>query len=109
MLIFDLKVIGNKLYEIRTKKLLSRTEVAEKAELSDRTYADIERGNTTMRLDTLLKICRALNITPNEFLVDPVTEPMDLSQLEARLKTCSENEKQALSEFLNTYFHLLGK
>ncbi len=42
MLVFDFKLIGNRLYEIHNKKLMSRAEVAEKAELSDRTYADIE-------------------------------------------------------------------
>ena len=41
MLVFDFKVIGNKLYETRNKKIMSRAEVAEKAELSERTYADI--------------------------------------------------------------------
>ena len=69
MLVFDLKVIGDRLYEIRTKKLMSRLEVAEKAQLSDRTYADIERGSTNMRIETLVKICSALGITPNDILV----------------------------------------
>ena len=44
MLIFDLKTIGNKLYDVRNRKLMSRATVAELAELSDRAYADIERG-----------------------------------------------------------------
>lgn len=74
MLVFDLKVIGNKLYDVRNKKLLSRLEVAEKAELSDRTYADIERGSTNMRVETLLKICNALGITPNDILVEEKEE-----------------------------------
>ena len=69
MLVFDIKVIGNKLYEIRTKKLMSRAEVAEKANLSDRTYADIERGSVNMRIETILKICDALSITPNDIFV----------------------------------------
>ena len=56
MLVSNLKVIGNKLYEIRTKKLLTRSEVAEKAGCSERTYADIERGTVNMRTETLLSI-----------------------------------------------------
>ena len=62
MLIFNLNIIGNNLYKVRKANGLTQAEVAEKAELSDRTYADIERGNTIMRIDTLLKICNALHI-----------------------------------------------
>ena len=78
MLVFDLYTIGAKLYEIRRRKGLTQAEVAEKAELSDRTYADIERGHVNMRVETLLKICSALNITPNSILV--VEEDINLSE-----------------------------
>ena len=63
MLISDLNLIGENLYHFRKKCGLTQSEVAELAELSDRTYADIERGNTNMRIDTLIKICSALKIT----------------------------------------------
>lgn len=66
MLVHDFGKIGNKLYDIRKKVGLSRTEVAESAGLSDRTYADIERGSTNMKTETLLHICRALHITPDD-------------------------------------------
>lgn len=48
---------------------MSRLEVAEKANFSDRTYADIERGSVNMRIETILRICDALNITPNDIFV----------------------------------------
>ena len=57
MIISDFHVIGNKLLQFRKKVHLTQIEVAELAGLSDRTYADIERGNVNMRLDTLLRIC----------------------------------------------------
>lgn len=68
MLIFDLYKVGEKLFSFRKSKGFTQAEVAEKAGLSDRTYADIERGSVNMRVDTLLKICDALNITPDEIL-----------------------------------------
>ena len=52
MLIDDLKIVGDNLYKIRSKKLLSRSEVVEKADLSERTYADIERGKRNRIKDT---------------------------------------------------------
>ena len=57
MLCKNIAQIGNKLYEVRKKKGLTQAQVAEKAELSDRTYADIERGSANMRVDTMLSIC----------------------------------------------------
>ena len=44
MLIFDLHTIGNRLLMIRKRMGMTQAEVAEAAGLSDRTYADIERG-----------------------------------------------------------------
>ena len=109
MLVFDLKVIGNKLYEIRNKKLLSRIEVAEKADLSDRSYADIERGNVNMRLDTLLRICKALQITPNDILT--VEHPAAFSETEllGAINSCSPAEKQTAIHLLSVYLDSLNQ
>ena len=109
MLIFDFKLIGNKLYAIRNKKLMSRAEVAEKAELSDRTYADIERGDVNMRLETLLKICKALNITPNDILTIEQQKIFSETELAEIIKQCSELEKQTALNLLNVYLNSLDK
>ena len=70
MLIFDFSTIGNKLYEIRKKSGMTQAEVAEAAGLSDRTYADIERGTANMRIGTMLQICNVFRITPNDILTE---------------------------------------
>ncbi len=68
MLIFDLQAIGSRLLAIRKRAGLTQAEVAEAAGLSDRAYADIERGQVNMRMETVLRICQALHITPDEIL-----------------------------------------
>ena len=50
MLLFDLNTIGNNLLSVRKRLGMTQAEVAEKAGLSDRTYADIERDTVNMRL-----------------------------------------------------------
>ena len=60
MLIYDFRAIGNRLLAIRRRQGLTQAEVAEAAGLADRTYADIERGTVNMRLETILRICQAL-------------------------------------------------
>lgn len=71
MLISDLRVIGNNLLAVRKKLGMTQMEVAEAAGLADRTYADIERGSVNMRLETILRICQALHITPDETSPSP--------------------------------------
>ena len=63
MLIFDLHTIGNKLLTIRKHMGMTQAEVAEAAGLSDRTYADIERGSCGMSVETLMAISSTLNLT----------------------------------------------
>lgn len=103
MLFYDLKTIGNRLYDLRTKKLMTRAEVAELAELSDRAYADIERGNVNLRLETLLRICSALSVTPNDLLVQE--EPCEFSEpiLIDRMRHCSDAEKKTALKLLSVY------
>lgn len=107
MLISDLRTIGNNLYRMRKTKGLTQAEVAEKAELSDRTYADIERGSVTMRIDSLLKICAALRITPNDILLtDNDTQPTEQDIAQA-IKNCSNSEKETALKILNAYLESL--
>lgn len=107
MLVLDLKIIGNKLYEIRNKKLMSRAEVSEKAELSDRTYADIERGSVNLRLKTLLKICMALDITPNDILVVDNNIKITEQDIIDVINSCSTNEKKTALKILSAYVESL--
>ena len=103
MLISDLHVIGNNLYKVRKEKGLTQAEVAEKAELSDRSYADIERGSVTMRVDSLLKICMALNITPNDILVSGDVVKITEQDIADIIKECSNSEKETALKLLSVY------
>ena len=84
MLVSNLAAIGNKLLAIRKRMGLTQAEVAEAAKLSDRTYADIERGTVNMRIETILRICNALHITPDEVLTEenaPLTAQRKIGKL----------------------------
>ena len=106
MLIQDYKEIGNKLYSYRKNSGLTQIEVADQAGLSGRTYADIERGNVNMRVETLLRICKALAITPNDILYENDSF-RDFEELEKdvfnRLNNCHTDEKEIAYRLLNVY------
>ena len=107
MLICDLNIIGNNLYKVRKKKGMTQAEVAEKAELSDRTYADIERGSVTMRIDSMLKICTALCITPNDILVTEDNMEISVQDITDSMKDCSNAEKETALKLLHIFIDSL--
>ena len=110
MLLLDMRLIGSKLLAIRKKTGLTQFEVAEAAGLSGRTYADIERGTVNMRVETILHICEALHITPDEILTQ---NESDLTSREeeilARLKACSAKDKETALKLLSVYLQSLAQ
>ena len=108
MLIRDMGEIGNRLLAIRKNAGLTQTEVAETAGLSDRTYADIERGSVNMRTETILRICEALHITPDELFTQKESSlTMSEEELIQRLHECSQKEKETAIRILEIYLKSL--
>ena len=105
MLIFELDKIGNRLLTIRKNAGLTQAEVAEAAGLSDRAYADIERGTANMRVESLMKICDALRITPNDILVkEDLTPKIRLNDIAKRIENCCPSEQERLIRILEAFF-----
>lgn len=108
MLLFDTIAIGNKLLALRRRLGLTQAELAERAGLSGRTYADIERGTANMRMETLLRICNALNVTPDRILTEsaPPTS-VRREELLHMLDQCSAKEQETALTLLSVYLHSL--
>ena len=108
MLIFDKIAIGNKLLAIRKRAGMTQAEVAEAAGLSDRTYADIERGTVNMRVETLLHICESLHISPDEILTEEnASLQQKREEVLAELETRSPSERETALELLSVYLQSL--
>lgn len=104
MLIFDFRAIGNKLLAIRKKCGMTQSDVAEAAGLSDRTYADIERGDVNTRIETILKVCGALQITPNAILTEENPSfTVKRDELLKQLDECTEKQRETALELLAVY------
>ena len=66
---FDvLKALGERVREVRVDRGLSQEQVGERADLHRNEVGVIERGETNISFVNLLRICRALEITPSELL-----------------------------------------
>ena len=105
MLICDFRKIGNRLYTMRKRKGLTQAEVAEAARLSDRTYADIERGKVNMRVETTIRICEALHITPNDLFCEQKEDSYTKEEIQAMLNQCSEDERKIAYQVLGIILH----
>lgn len=106
MLVFDFRKIGNKLLVFRKKAGLTQAEVAEEAGLSDRTYAEIERGTVNMRIETILRICNVLRITPDMILTEENTFfSAQEQELMERLNHCPPKAKETALQLLAVYLN----
>ena len=104
MLIFDLRGIGQRLLNYRKAAGLTQEELAEAAGLSPRAYAVIERGSVSARLDSLLKICAALRISPNDILTEASPDAERLREkLIEKIKTGSAKELEPALKILDIY------
>lgn len=109
MLLFDMMAIGNKLLKIRKHLGLTQTEVAERAGLSGRTYADIERGTVNMRIETFLRICDVFGVTPDRILTEePSTFAVQKEELIAQLDKHSVKEQETALRLLAVYLQSLA-
>lgn len=108
MIITDPTAIGTRLRVIRKSKKLSQAEVASAANVSGRAYADIERGATNMRVDTMLGICQALHISPDALFVaenNPAT--IHQQELLQKLSGYSAEDREKVYDLLSTILKML--
>lgn len=108
MIIHDLRVIGERLFKVRKQTGKTQLEIATEADMSDRTYSELERGVTNARIETLLKACEALHITPDEILTEqPPQYAAREEEILARLRACSPKHRETALQLLDTYLRSL--
>ncbi len=108
MLITDLSVIGSRAYTLRKKSGMTQEAVAELADISSRAYADFERGMSNIRLETMIKICTALKITPDVLLTDcEDNDDLATDEIAAAINDCPSHERNTAIRLLSTYLNSL--
>lgn len=72
---------GEALRAHRKRQHLTQEEVAEKADISASFLGHLERGTRVASIDTLLSLCNALAVTPNDLLTcDLTASPAELPE-----------------------------
>lgn len=101
LLTLDYKEIGKRIVKRRKELGLKQWQVEEKAEISFGYLSNIERASSILSVEMLMRICYALDTTPNEFLLGAVAEMEDNDyqrSITSRVKQMSSKQaRMALS------------
>lgn len=87
------KSIASKIKALRNT---SQETLAENANLSDDTISKTERGISIISSLTLVKLCNALNVTPNDILEEFLDIKPINNKLNTEILTLNDQEKEFL-------------
>lgn len=87
-------LVGIRLRAVRLKREYTQEYVAERAGISAQHCSGIECGNAKVSLPALIRLCNALDVTPDEILMDSVSgsTPQLMANVAAVFSDCSNDE-----------------
>lgn len=95
--------LGKRLRTIRKEKGISSSQLEFLSGVTQSTISKIESNTHSPSIDTLLKICSALEISISDFLEDNESLPVDLLNLISTAKKLSPFQRQKITEMLNSF------
>ena len=97
----DYKQIGTNIARRRKELHLKQTDVCERAEINDKYLSCIETARSIPSLEVFLRICSALDTTPDRILLGAINHPdtaqMDIALLERYQKLLPDNQRLCLA------------
>jgi transcriptional regulator with XRE-family HTH domain len=98
----DYKALGERIAKRRKVLNLTQDNVAEATGLSNNHISNIENNHSIPSIETLIKICEVLDITPDYFLLGIVRHTNDslLAQINQKIKLCDEKKLELIDHFI---------
>ena len=101
-MILDYNLIGTRIATLRHQRRWTQEKLAELAGLSNNYISNIENHHSIPSLETLVKICAALEVTPDTILLG--SAPQSAHYLEAELaelfSRCTPRERRSILRIL---------
>lgn len=99
----DYRLIGKRIATIRKRQRLSQEQLAEKADISNNYLSHIETSRSIPSLETLMNICIALDITPDQLLLGSSSGQNDyfVSDIAQKLTQCTDSEKRIIFNMID--------
>jgi transcriptional regulator with XRE-family HTH domain len=104
-------LLGTRLRHERLKKDLTQEQLAEKVDVSHAYIGQIERGERSLTLDTLIRLSNELGVTVDELLSDSIEISNEhyLNRIKQILLKRSDKEQQMALDMLTLMFSHLDK
>lgn len=98
----DFKVIGQRIKIARIKKKLTQEVLSEKINVSPQHVSNIETGNSSVSLATLVAIANTLEVSVDELLCDTILSSKAIfeNELEEVLRDCNEYEIRFITDIV---------
>lgn len=99
----DYQALGKRIANLRKKRRLTQEQMAEKTELSTNYISHIENSRSIPSLETLVKLCGVLDVTPDELLLGTRQDMENylLSDIQQKLLQCSPRERRLVDRFID--------
>lgn len=98
----DFKAIGKRIKIARIRTNLTQETVADKIGVTPQHVSNIETGNSSVSLTTLVAIANLLNVSVDELLCDTVlkSKPVFIKEADEIFSDCNEYEVRVLVDVL---------
>lgn len=93
----------------RKKRNMTQLELADKADLDEKSIPGIEAGRD-MKLSTFLALANALSVTPNELCFekyDDSVHVVGIAEIREKLAKLNEEQKEVFQDAVNSIVNLL--
>ncbi len=100
--------IGQRIRKHRERSRLSQEQLAERADVSSQTISTAETGKKRLRVENIIKICEALEISPDYLLLGKIS-PQDLTILSDKLSQLTPGQYRHLEDIIDSYISALSE
>lgn len=97
-MVFDKEKMGQKIKMARKEKGFTQEYLSELVGISNRTLNLMEKGKSGMTIETLIKFCNSLGVSPNYILSYRSSD-----SIKDDLERFTPNQKLIIQEFLSTF------
>lgn len=102
-MVFNKEYMGQKIKMARKEKGFTQEHLAELVGISNRTLNLMEKGKSGMSIETLIKFCNTLDVSPNYILSYKSTN----DNTQDALDYFTPNQKLIIKEFLSAFEKLI--
>lgn len=98
----DFELIGKRIAHKRRELGLTQWQVEEMADITQKYLSNIERATSGLSLDVLMRLCDALEVTPDYLLVGTTNTADDVSAaIESRVSRMSPKQQELALSMLD--------